>query len=121
MQNLNRARRLRCARHAGIRSDQRCTEHLRECDVARVVGREIVTELPATSRQSLVGRSPQWETAEIRQSKASSKPPDLSGAKQTAQRGRHLEIDQLRRCEVLMSYASSSHVSPPAVIDKYGD
>ncbi len=69
----------------------------------------------------MVRRSPQWETAEIRQSNASSKLLDLSGAKQTAQRGRHLEIDQLRRREVLMSYASSSYVSPHAVIDKYGD
>ena len=69
----------------------------------------------------MVRRSPQWETAEIRQSNASSKLLDLPGAKQTAQRGRHLKIDQLRRREVLMSYASSSCVSPDAVIDKYGD
>ena len=69
----------------------------------------------------MVRRSPYWETAEICKSQTSSKLPDLSRAKQTAQRGRHLEIDQLRRREVLMSYASSSHVSPHAVIDKYGD
>ena len=54
---------LRCARHAGISGDQRCTEHLRECDVARVVGRKVVAKLPATRHQSLVRRSPKWEPA----------------------------------------------------------
>jgi hypothetical protein len=69
----------------------------------------------------MVRRSPNWETAEIRKTLASSKLPDLSRAKQTAQGGRHLEIDQLRRREVFMSYAGSSHISAHAVIDKYGD
>jgi hypothetical protein len=66
-------------------------------------------------------RSPQWETTEIRQSKACTKLVDLSDAKQTAQCGSHLEIDQLGGCKVLISHASPGHLSPRPVINEDGD
>ena len=89
-----------CFAQAPVAGDQRDVEGLRKRDVRRVVGGQVVTQLPDPVAQLHVRIANKSEVAEVRACIRSAVVGQLAARRESAKGVKYFDVDEVRRVQV---------------------